>query len=131
MIERVEKFLEDPDHGIWFALLCENGPQAVEAQAWQVARELRADESEAKDAMLELAHELLPDSPAGAEDPRDSLYREMGAWASMQPPDVQDRLAASLEHSFQDAWESGLHGFRNYLRSRCKAALAVAELGAA
>ncbi len=122
----VERFFEDHDNGIWFQVLCENGPQAFEAQAWQVAERLHRDREECRDAMLELAYELLPDSPAGVEDPRQVLFREAGVWASRQPQEVQDRLAAlfDYEHGFLDAWDSGLQGFRNYLRSRCLAALA-------
>jgi hypothetical protein len=126
--ERVERFLEDRDNGIWFQVLCEQGWQAVEAQAWQVAKSLRRNKDEARDAMLELAHELLPDSPAGAEDPRQVLFREMGVWASRQPEGVQDRLRHGLtDDGFQEAWDSGLHGLRGYLRTACEAAMAKPE----
>lgn len=122
--KRVEEFLEDRDNGIWFQMLCEYGTQAIEAQAWQVAAEVNADKDEARDAMLELAYALLPDSPTGSEDPRQVLFRELGVWATGQSQAVQDRLAISLEDSFfQEAWESGLNGFRHYLRRACETAI--------
>jgi hypothetical protein len=124
--EQVERFLEDEDNGIWFALLCEQGTEAIKAQAWQVAESLREEQGPVRDVMLELAHELLPDSPAGAEDPRQVLFREFGIWASRQPQELQEHLEASLEDGFQDAWELGLSGFRSYLRLRCEAALKAA-----
>lgn len=119
----VEEFFEERDNGIWFQVLCESGPQAIEAQAWQVAEVLHQDREEVRDAMLELAYELLPDSPAGAEDSRQVLVRELGVWASRQPQEVQERLAASLDDGFEEAWEAGLSSFRKYLRLKCTAAL--------
>lgn len=128
MKARVKKLLEkDDDLTIWFTLRCEDGVQAIEAQAWQMADVLNEDENEVRDAMLELAHELLPDSPAGAEDPRQVLFREMGVWASKQDQEVQDRLTEYLADGdgFDEAWESGLASFREYLRGKCKRAARV------
>lgn len=122
--EAVEKFFEDRDNGIWFTLLCESGFWAIEAQAWQVAKSLGRDRDVVRDTMLELAYELFPDSPAGAEDPRQVLFREMGVWASRQPQEVADELTQSLEDGFQDAWELDLTPFRKYLRAKCEAAFA-------
>lgn len=123
MIEQVRNLLDhDDDIAIWFQLLCENGPDAIKAQAWQIADVLQSQRDDVLDAMLELAHELLPDSPAG-EDPRQLLFREAGIWASKQPQAVQDRLEASFQTGFDEAWHSSLGTFRGYLRERCKAAL--------
>jgi hypothetical protein len=128
VVTAVDAELADRDTAVWFALLAEAGPDAIEAQGWQL-KEVLSDRGvkvplrDEQDAMLELAHELLPDSPAG-EDPRQALFREMGRWASAQPEEAQERLRALLaEDSFLDAWDSGVRGFRNYLRSRCAAAL--------
>jgi hypothetical protein len=125
MKEKIKNLLDrDDDLAIWFQVLCEQGRQAVEAQAWQLAKSPRRNESEVRDAMLELAHELLPDSPAGVEDPRQVLFREMGIWASRQPEGVQDRLRHGLTgDGFQEAWDSGLHDLRGYLRTACEAAM--------
>lgn len=127
--EAIERFFEERDNGIWFQVLCESGTEAIEAQAWQVAKSLHRDRKEVRDAMLQLAYELVPDSPAGSEDPRQTRFRELGVWASRQPQEVQERLSASLETSpgaslgFQEAWESGLSGFRGYLRDQCTSAV--------
>ncbi len=125
-VRAVEEMLEDRDVGIWFGVLAEGGPHAIEAQAWQMKALLDdagigAPLRDVQDAMLELAHDLLPDSAAG-DDPRDRLTGDLGRWASAQPPEVREKLAAMLEHGYQDAWESGLQGFRHYLRGRCIAA---------
>ena len=136
MKEKAKKLLDqDSDLTIWFISLCEAGPEAIKAQAWQIADVLKADKHEVRDAMLEFAHELLPDSPAG-EDPRQTLFRELGVWASRQPQGVQDKVQALLEGStqgseigsFQNAWEGPLNGFRGYLRSVCRIALEEDEL---
>ena len=122
---RVRKLLEeDKDLAIWFQVLCESGPEAIKAQAWQVAQELHRDEGEIRDAMLELAHELLPDSPSG-EDPKRVLFREYLLWTEQQNAIVRDRLAGDPEDGFEEAWES-LGDFRHWLRARCRAALEVA-----
>ena len=76
--------------------------------------------------MLELAHELLPDSPAG-EDPRQTLFREYLLWAEQQDAATRDRLARGSEDGFEEAREAGLGAFRTYLRGRCRAALSEAE----
>lgn len=124
MKERVKNLLEhNDDIAIWFQLLCENGAKAIEAQAWQIADVMQAPCDEVRDAMLEVAHELLPDSPAG-EDPHQLLFREAGIWASRQPQDVQKRLAASFDgEEFEEAWGKDLGTFRRYLRERCRAAI--------
>lgn len=135
----VEKLLEDHNTGVWFTLLCESGTEAIKVQASQLHEVLQqrgheCELQEVEDAMLELAHELLPDSPAG-EDPRQTLFRELGVWASRQSEDVQDCLQIILESSgkgtlgsFQDAWDGPLSGFRAYLHEVCKAAIEMVRL---
>ncbi len=96
VVEAVEAEIRDRDTAIWFASLCESGPDAIEAQAWQIREALRnrgvkAPLRDVQDAMLQLAHELLPNSPAGL-DPRDRLTHDLGVWATGQPQEVQDRL---------------------------------------
>ena len=124
VIERVGGFLEDRDNGIWFQVLCESGPEAIKAQAWQISETLHRDEGEVRDAMLELAHELLPDSPAG-EDPRQVLFREYLLWAERQDADTRARLSRDPEDGFEEARES-LGTLRRWLRARSKAALEAA-----
>ena len=120
MKEKVKALLDrNDDLAIWFQVLCENGPQAIKAQAWQLAE--RRDEGEVRDALLELAHELLPDSPAG-EDPRQVLFREYLLWAERQDAATRARLSGDPEDGFEEAWES-LGDLRRWLRTRCAAAL--------
>lgn len=133
VVEAVAVELENRDTAIWFQLLCENGPQAIEAQGWQLQAELkdrgvRASLRDVQDAMLELAHELLPESPAG-EDPRQAIFREAGRWISRRPRADQERYRTALESGhtpgdgFQEAWDGSVASFRKFLRRCCQAAI--------
>lgn len=135
--DKIQKLLEtDDDLAVWFQLLCENGPQAIEAQAWQFVavlseRNEEATITEVTDALFDLAHELCPDSLAGADEAADErrqdLYRHAIEWASKLPAGGQQAFADALEDGFQDAWESSLHGFRHYLKGCCSVALGAAR----
>lgn len=128
MIEAVRAELENHDTAVWFALLCEQGPDAIEQQAWQLQAELKdrgikAGLRDVQDAMLQLAYELLPDSPAGI-DPRDRLTHDLGRWATGQPPEVQGRLRVLLEGpGSTGAFAGSLASLRAFLRKVCTEAL--------
>ena len=129
-MKQLEKMIMDePEWGHFFQMLCEGGIERLRAQAWQFHQELKGrgwefPRPDVEDALMEFAVELLPDSPAGAEDPRQVLHREMVVWASRQPREVRDRLRAHLDSDeYQVAWEAGLNATRKYLRTKCQAAL--------
>ncbi len=61
------------DYRRFFRRLCEEGPPALEGQAWQFRDEL-ADRgrtfplADVREALFGLAHDLLPESPAAGRD---------------------------------------------------------------
>jgi hypothetical protein len=125
VVEAVAAELEDHDTGIWFALLAENGPHAIEAQGWQLQavlkdRGVNAPLRDVQDAMLQLAHELLPDS---AEDPRLEMLRVAKKWVNGRPKEDQARYMAALEEGFPEFWEAPASEFRKFLRRCCEVAM--------
>jgi hypothetical protein len=128
---RIEHLLEDRDTGIFFQILCENGPDALRAQAWQFRPHFDKTEGPeldaTRDALLELAYELLPDSPAGTPETLYEAKRELFGkavrWLHAQGMDVTEALPAE---AMNEAWELPLPDFRAYLRARCEAVRRVA-----
>lgn len=127
LIQKLHKREKEWAHFFQSFACGEDGPERLKAQTWQWYAELkdrgyRGEKQMVEDVLLELGHEYLDH-----EDPRQTLFCELGIWASKQPQDVQDRLAASLQTGFEEAWGSKLQIFRGYLRSKCQEAVSGAE----
>jgi hypothetical protein len=100
----LELFKESHQRRIFFRSCCETSAYRLRAQAWQFRDELRdrgsefqADEVE--DALLGLARELLPDTPA-ALTPLGKRYAELSAAENT----ALDLLSA------QDPWHERMNG---------------------
>lgn len=112
--ERLERLLEDSDTGIWFQGVCGKG--ALAAQAWQVAQSLKVSETEAYYAMRELAHDLLPETPGGAEDIRDEILRRALDHLSEHnvpyvPLDIEEDIQASYEDDTLEEFRDVVRGW--------------------
>ena len=111
----------------FFQVCCEDGPDRLSSHAWQSRDELRnrgheLPETEIRDALLDLAAELLPNSPTGSPEAQDAarskLLNEAMYWAG--------RYGVPLEldpDEVQEAWEGTLSGLRSYLKERCREGL--------
>ncbi len=64
LLDLLEK---NAEWGQFFALLCEDGPDRLRAQAWQFHEEVGGRLDDVEVWLLVLASEYLPDSPAGAD----------------------------------------------------------------
>lgn len=120
----IEKMLEEQEWSLFFVMSCEYGPDRLTSQAWQWEKELStrghpANLTAVEDALLELAHELLPDSPAGT-DPRSYLFNRAARWIGSKPFETTDAEDAVLNEAFY----GDLAGFREALRAWCKVGLA-------
>lgn len=127
--QKVEELVgSEAEWGHFFEECCKSS-ERLRAQAWQFRDELQERSrktewrmkfvlSDVEDALLELAVELLPDTPAGSCDPRELLFREAVAWLTEHQPD-QERWANFAEGL---DWYVPLGEFREELRRRMKAA---------
>lgn len=124
VVEAIRAELDgNDDTAIWFALLAESGPDAIEAQGWQLQAELKdrgvkAELRDVQDAMLELAHELL-----GLEDPRLEMMRITTRWISRRSTEDQERYRVIFEEGFPEFWEAPAADFRQFLRRCCVGAM--------
>ena len=112
--ERIEGFLENPDNGIWFQGICEQGAASLGAQAWQVAAVLQCDDTEAYYAMRELAHDLFPETPGGRENPKDEIMKRALDHLSGHtyvPFDVEEDIAASYEDDTLEEFREVVRGW--------------------
>ncbi len=128
---RIERMLDqDEDAGIWFVYACERGPEYLRAQAWQFHPSVVVDRTgapeigETYDALLDLARELLPDSPAGSEEAQDArrldLFREAARWLDANGLGESGRDAFYAEVG--EAWYGTLAEFRRALREGLRSA---------
>lgn len=128
----IRKLLKDPEWGHFFQFSCECGPDRFTSQVWQWHDELKArgwrvQKSAVEDALLELAHELLPDSPAG-EDPRRYLFNRVARWiASLGRP---FKTTDAEDVALNDAFYATLPEFREALRAWVKAGLEAGKKAA-
>lgn len=125
-LEAVEALHKDEEWARFFQLACENGPGYLKSQAWQWRDELeerghRFDKTEIQDALLDLAVELLPDSPAGSEEAMWEAKRELLTRALywLGPERTLDSGEVDRAH------ELSLAEFRAWLRARCREARAA------
>jgi hypothetical protein len=111
----LELFQKDRDWQTFFKSCCETSTYRLVAQAWQFREELagrdhRFPTVEVEDALLVLARQLLPESPAAGWD---------ADWANQLCKDALAHLAEhyaglsadekdALDLSAQDAWDEGM-----------------------
>lgn len=130
--ERVEELVtSEPEWSYFFEECCKTGSERLRAQAWQFYDELKSRNlkrssgrrlaftpAKVEDALSEIAAELLPETPAGACDPRELLFRGAVAWLSENQP-APERWADFTEGL---DWYAPFGEFKEELRSRMKAA---------
>jgi hypothetical protein len=100
----------------YFRSCCETSALRLRSQAWQFRDELndrgkQIQTEEVEDALLGLARELLPDSPAARWDAewahdlcRDALARLAKRYAELSTADKE-----VLDFSAQDVWDERMH----------------------
>src|SRR5918994_3241821 len=100
----------------FFRSCCEMSASRLRSQAWQFRDELedqgyRFQADEVEDALLELARELLPDSPAARWDAewahelcKDALARMAKAYLGLSAAEKD-----ALDLSAQDVWDERMH----------------------
>ena len=107
------------ESGRWrtfFRSCCESSALRLRSQVWQFHDELEErgnqfQEDEVEDALLELARELLPESPAAQWDTewahelcKDALTRLAKAYAGLSATEKE-----ALDLSCQDVWDRRMH----------------------
>jgi hypothetical protein len=112
----LELFKESHQWRAFFRSCCETSARRLRAQAWQFRDELKdrgnqtqADEVEG--ALLGLARELLPDTPAAQWDAewahelcKDGLTRLAKSYAELSAADKE-----AVDFSTQDTWDKRMH----------------------
>jgi hypothetical protein len=118
----LELFKESHERRVFFRSCCETSAFRLRSQAWQFRDELRDRDNhfqadEVEDALLGLARELLPDTPAAQWDAewahdlcKDALTRLAKSYAELS---ATEKEAVSL--SAQYMWDERMHaaGFAN------------------
>jgi hypothetical protein len=111
----------------FFVMSCEGGPDYLTTQAEQWRDELadrgyQVERTDVEDALLELASELCPDSPA-AVDPKTYLFHKAGRWLTEQGKPFS--VPPEAEEAFNGAWLEleSLGEFRRALREWVRAGL--------
>jgi hypothetical protein len=101
----------------FFRSCCETSPSRLQSQAWQFREELEDlgnhfQTVEVEDALLGLARELLPDTPAAQWDAewahglcKDALARLAERYAEFSTADKE-----VLDLSAQEVWDERMHG---------------------
>jgi hypothetical protein len=112
----------------FFRQCCEASLERLYSQAWQWRDELLDRGHEVslegvQNALLELPSELLPNTPAGSEDPKGFLLCEAVRLVfEREGGDATVRAFGDMA-ALENAWERDLPEFRAFLRERCGAAL--------
>lgn len=119
----IEKMLEEQEWSLFFVMSCEYGPDRLTSQTWQWHQELtgcghEVDKVSIEDALLELAHALLPDSPAGT-DPRRYLFNRAARWIGVRPFETTD----GEDEILNEALFGPLPEFREALRTWVRSGL--------
>jgi hypothetical protein len=108
----LELFQESQEWRIFFRSCCKTGGFRLRSQAWQLRDELKNrgnhfQKGEVEDALLGLARDLLPDTPAARWDAewahelcKDDLARLAKAYAVLSAEEKD-----SLDLSSQDMWD--------------------------
>jgi hypothetical protein len=128
---RVEELVtSELEWSLFFECCCETSAERLRAQAWQFKDELeersrkferprrRFRSLDVENALLELAVELLPDTPAGSQNPREVLLTEAVVWLVTQP--VSEEAVRQFFYGAEEIWEQSLGEFREELRERVK-----------
>jgi hypothetical protein len=136
-------FKDSSEWRAFFRSCCEISPSRLRSQVWQLSDELndrnhKLQEDEVEDALLGLARELLPNSPAAQWDAewahylcKDALARLAKRYAELS---AQEKDTVDL--SAQDEWDERMHeaglandpvAFRAALKSWERAGLEAME----
>ncbi len=112
----LELFRESQEWRAFFRSCCESSALRLRSQTWQFHDELEErgnqfQEDEVEDALLELARELLPETPAAQWDIewahelcKDALTRLANAYAGLLATEKE-----ALDLSCQDVWDRRMH----------------------
>jgi hypothetical protein len=112
----LELFKNAQEWRTFFRLCCETSALRLRAQAWQFRDELKdrgnqTQADEVEDALLGLARELLPDTPAAQWDAewahelcRDALTRLAKSYAELSATEKE-----GVNLSAQDEWDEQMH----------------------
>ena len=115
----LELFKDSSEWRAFFRSCCEISPSRLLSQVWQLSDELndrdhKLQEDEVEDALLGLARELLPNSPAAQWEAewahdlcKDALAHLASAYAGLSAEEKD-----TLDLSAQDVWDERMHGAR-------------------
>jgi hypothetical protein len=113
----LELFKESSEWRSFFRSCCETSTFRLRSQAWQFREELndRANQfqaEEVEDALLGLARELLPDTPAAQWDAEwaHELCKDALAHLAERYAEFSAAEREVLDFSAQDVWDERMHG---------------------
>jgi hypothetical protein len=113
----LELFKDTSEWRAFFRSCCETSPSRLRSQAWQFCEELedlgnQFQTEDVEDALLGLARELLPDTPAAQWDAdrahdlcRDALAHLARSYAGLSAEEKD-----TVDLSVQDEWDERMHG---------------------
>jgi hypothetical protein len=118
----LEVFKDSSEWRAFFRSCCETSAFRLRSQAWQFREELndqgnQYQEVEVEDSLLELARELLPDTPAAKWDTEwaHNLCKDALAHLAKRYAEFSDADKEVLDFSAQHVWDERMHdaGFAN------------------
>ena len=139
----LELFKDSSEWRAFFRSCCETSALRLRSQAWQFREELenlgnQFQTEEVEDALLGLARELLPDSPAAQWDTEwaHELCRDALALLAKRYAELSAQEKDTVDLSAQDEWDERMHeaglandpvAFRAALKSWERAGLEAME----
>jgi hypothetical protein len=139
----LELFKESSEWRAFFRSCCETSPFRLRSQAWQFREELKERGhgfliKEVEDALLGLARELLPDTPAAQWDAEwaHELCKDVLAHLAKRYAELSTADKEVLDLSAQEVWDERMHdaglandpvAFRAALKSWERAGLEAME----
>jgi hypothetical protein len=139
----LEVFKDSSEWRAFFRSCCETSAFRLRSQAWQFREELndqgnQYQEVEVEDSLLELARELLPDTPAAKWDTEwaHNLCKDALAHLAKRYAEFSDADKEVLDFSAQHVWDERMHeaglandpvAFRAALKSWERAGLEAME----
>jgi hypothetical protein len=112
----LELFKESSGWRAFFRSCCEISPSRLRSQAWQFRDELKGlgnqfQEEEVEDALLGLARELLPDTPAAQWDAEwaHELCKDALAHLAKRYAEFSTAEKEVLDVSAQEVWDEQMH----------------------
>ena len=136
-------FKDSSEWRAFFRSCCEISPSRLRSQVWQLSDELndrdhKLQEDEVEDALLGLARELLPNSPAAQWDAEwaHHLCKDALALLAKRYAELSAQEKDTVDLSAQDEWDERMHeaglandpvAFRAALKSWERAGLEAME----